>query len=405
MGKVLAALAATALALASAATIQLTTAPHAAAEDNGLAGTPPMGWNDWNAFKCGVTEALVEKTADAFVTSGLKAAGYRYVNIDDCWALPDRDASGALVPNPAKFPDGIKAVVDYIHAKGLKFGIYEDSGIRTCSKGGGFAGSLGHEYADALQFARWGVDYLKYDDCNIPADGQNQASTIQRYTTMSNALTAAARRTGHPIVFSICEKTDYGVPNATWPRVGNLWRTTFDIHDEYSRMLSIFHINVQLAALARPGAWNDPDMLEIGNGGMTDTEYRTEFSLWSEMAAPLIAGTDVTTATPATLAIYTNRRVIAVDQDRLGRQGVQVSAVGGLDVLTKPLAGGDRAVVLFNETDAPATITTTASQVGLRRARGYRLRDLWSGLTAETPGPISAEVAPHAVVMYRVSRA
>ncbi|HEX6527770.1 MAG TPA: glycosyl hydrolase family 28 protein [Streptosporangiaceae bacterium] len=388
---------------ASAVSIQTTLAPSASALDNGLARTPPMGWNDWNAFKCNVSEQLVEQTAVAIHTNGMQAAGYRYVNIDDCWAEPQRDANGNLVPDPAKFPDGIKSVADYVHSLGLKLGIYEDSGTHTCSKHG-FPGSLGHEYQDALTFAQWGVDYLKYDDCNIPPDGQNQQATIQRYDTMRNALRAARAKTGHAIVFSICEKTDYGVPNSTWPPVGNLWRTTGDIHDTYASMLSNFTKNVQLASLARPGAWNDPNMLEIGNGGMTATEEQTEFSLWAEMAAPLIAGTDLRSPSPQTLATYTNRAVIAVDQDRLGRQGYAVQDANGLWVLTKPLAGGSRALVLFNSTDAAATISTTAAQAGLRPAPSYSLRDLWEGTTTGTTGTISGTVPAHGVIMYRVTR-
>jgi alpha-galactosidase len=320
--------------------------------------------------------------------------------------MPNRDANGNLVPNPAKFPDGIKPVADYVHSLGLKLGIYEDSGTATCSKSGGFSGSLGHEDADALQFAQWGVDYLKYDDCNIPSDGQNVASTIQRYQAMRDALAAATQATGHPIVFSICEKTDFGVPNSAWPPVGNLWRTTGDIKDNFASMLSNFHANVQLASLAGPGAWNDPDMLEIGNGGMTAAEYQAEFSLWSEMAAPLIAGTDLRDISPADLAIYTNKDVIAVDQDPLGQQGVPVSNADGRWVLTKPLANGDRAVVLFNETTTPAVISTSVHDVGLAaHAPAYALDNLWTHHTTETAGAISASVPAHSVVMYRVSPA
>ena len=400
-----AALATLALAVAGTAAVQLSSSAPAAALDNGLAKTPPMGWNDWNAFGCNVSAALVAQTAQAIVSSGLRDAGYSYVNIDDCWALPDRDANGNLVPSPTKFPDGIKAVADFVHGLGLKLGIYEDSGTRTCSSSGGFSGSLGHENADALQFAQWGVDYLKYDDCNQPADQQNIPATIARYTAMRDALAAATAQTGQPIVFSICEKTDVGVPNSAWPTIGNLWRTTGDIHDQYSRMVSLFHTNVQLASLAGPGAWNDPDMLEIGNGGQTDAEYRSEFSLWSEMAAPLIAGTDLRAASPATLAIYGNKEVIAVDQDPLGKQGTVVSSGDGHWVLSKPLADGDDAVTRLNETDTPATIATTASAAGLGHSPAYAVRDLWQHATTETAGNITAVVAPHATQMYRISPA
>ena len=393
------ALLASALAIAAAGTAAIAVHPQPAlALDDGLALTPPMGWNDWNAFGCNVSAQLVEQTAQAMHDDGMQQAGYDYVNIDDCWAEPQRDANGNLVPDPAKFPDGIKPVADYVHSLGMKLGIYEDSGTHTCSSHG-FPGSLGHEYQDALTFARWGVDYLKYDDCDIPAAGQNATSTIQRYDTMRDALLAARAATGHAIVFSICEKTDYGVPNSTWPPVGNLWRTTGDIHDTFASMLSNFTTNVQLTSLARPGAWNDPDMLEIGNGGMSGTEEQTELSLWAEMAAPLIAGTDLRNPTTQTLASYENRAVIAVDQDPLGQQGSPVQDANGLWVLTKPLAGGDRAVVLFNSTGAPATISTTTAQAGLAAAPSYTLTDLWQGGTTGTTGTISGSPSLHVFAM------
>ncbi|MEZ0091759.1 NEW3 domain-containing protein [Streptacidiphilus sp. EB129] len=383
-----AALVAAALTTATFVAVPLTATP-AAALDNGLALTPPMGWNDWNAFGCNVSEQLVEQTADTIVSSGLKAAGYQYVNIDDCWLTHSRDANGNLVPDPTKFPDGIKGVADYVHAKGLKLGIYETAGTYTCA---GYPGSLGHEQQDADSFAAWGVDYLKYDNCNnqgIPAE--------TRYKAMGDALA----KTGRPIVYSLCSWGEENV--AGWGgSVGNLWRTTGDINASYGSMLSNFHQNVVLAAGAKPGAWNDPDMLEVGNG-MTPTEDRTEFSLWSEMAAPLISGTDLRTATPATLAIYANKEVVAVDQDPLGKQATEVSAANGLDVLAKPLADGSVAVTLFNENAAPATISTTAAAVGLGSARAYTLRDLWAHSSTETKGVISANVPAHGTVMYRVA--
>ena len=391
------------VALATMAGVVVAQGTPAAALDNGLAPVPPMGWNDWNAFGCGVDEQLVEQTADTMVASGMRDAGYSYVNIDDCWALPNRDANGGLVADPAKFPHGIAALADYVHARGLKLGIYQDAGIHTCSKGGGFAGSLGHERQDALQFANWHVDYLKYDDCNVPTDGQNIASSIARYQTMRDALADATIQTGQRIAFSICEKGDFGVANSAWPTIGNLWRTTFDIHDNYSRLVSIFHQNVALADLAGPNHWNDPDMLEIGNGGMTDVEYRTHFALWAEMAAPLIAGTDLRTMSPATKEILTNRDVIAVDQDPLGAQGRPVASDNGHWVLSKPLADGSRAVVLFNETDVPATISTTASQLGLAPAVDYQVRDLWTHTTTESAGTITGALSAHASAMYRIT--
>ncbi|HKD42046.1 MAG TPA: NEW3 domain-containing protein [Myxococcaceae bacterium] len=368
-------------------------AKSAHALNDGLARTPPMGWNDWNAFQCNVSEALVQQTADFFVSSGMREAGYEFVNIDDCWAVPERDSDGNLVPNAAKFPNGIQAVADYVHARGLKFGIYATAGTHTCNRADGFPGSLGHEAQDAALFASWGVDYLKYDNCNnqgIPA--------VERYTAMRDALAA----TGRPIVYSIC---NWGQENPwEWgPTTGNLWRTTGDISDSYGSMVNIFHQNVRLASHAGPGGWNDPDMLEIGNGGMSPLEYRSHFSLWAEMAAPLLAGTDLRTASSDTMAILLNLEVIAVDQDPLGIQGVPISSDGGRWVLAKPLASGDVAVVLFNETDVPASISATAEELGLSRAPAYTMRDLWRHATTESGGTIGAGVAPHEARMFRVA--
>ncbi len=364
-------------------------APHAQALDNGLAKTPPMGWNDWNAFGCNVSEQLIKQTADYIVSSGLKDAGYSYVNIDDCWMASNRDSGGNLVADSGKFPDGISGTAAYVHGKGLKLGIYESAGTATCA---GYPGSLNHEQQDANSFASWGVDYLKYDNCNnqgVPWE--------QRYNTMRDALA----HTGRPIVFSMCE---WGEDNVwTWGAgTGNLWRTTGDINASFGSMLSIFHSNVQLAQYAKPGAWNDPDMLEVGNG-MSFTEDRSEFSLWSEMAAPLISGTDLRGASAATMSLYGNRDVIAVDQDSLGKQGTEVSSSGGLDVMTKPLSNGDVSVVLFNENSSTATISTSAAAVGLPSASSYKLNNLWSHALSTTSGTISAQVPGHGSVMYRVS--
>lgn len=370
--------------------LSLATAQPAAALGNGLALTPQMGFNDWNAYGCSVSESLIKSTAQAMHTNGMQAAGYSYVNIDDCWMTHSRDSGGHLVPDPAKFPDGIKGTADYVHSLGLKLGIYEDAGTATCA---GYPGSLGHESTDAQSFASWGVDYLKYDNCNntgVPAR--------TRYTAMRDALAA----TGRPILFSLC---NWGQENVwTWGAgVGNSWRTTGDITADYSSMLSIFHSNVGLASYAGPGHWNDPDMLEIGNGSLTATENRSEFSLWAEMAAPLIAGTNISSASADTLSILTNSRVIAVDQDPLGKQGTMVSSSGGLDVLAKPLANGDVSVALFNETGSTATITTTAAAIGKTGASTYTLTDLWSGSSSTTSGTVSASVPAHGTVMYRVA--
>ncbi|MDH6447888.1 MULTISPECIES: NPCBM/NEW2 domain-containing protein [unclassified Streptomyces] len=360
---------------------------------DGLALTPPMGFNNWNSTHCRAefNESMVKGIADIFVDKGLKDAGYQYVNLDDCWALPDRDADGQLVPDPARFPNGIKAVADYVHAKGLKLGIYTSAGTKTCSDVG-FPGALGHEYSDARQFADWGVDYLKYDNCN------NQGvDARQRYTTMRDAL----RATGRPIVYSICE---WG-QNKPWEwaaDVGHLWRTTGDISDTWGSMLSILKQNLPLAPHAGPGHWNDPDMLEVGNGGMTDTEYRSHFSMWSVMAAPLLIGSDLRSASAETFEILGNKEVIAVDQDPLGKQGAVVSSEGGRWVVAKEMKDGSRTVALFNESSSPQRVATTATAVGLPGADAYTLRDLWQHRSYNTAGSISATVPAHGTVLVRV---
>ncbi|WP_225821585.1 NPCBM/NEW2 domain-containing protein [Streptomyces naphthomycinicus] len=378
--------------LAAPAVAAAPTPPAAPAD--GLALTPPMGFNNWNSTHCRAEfdEAMVKGIADLFVEKGLKDAGYRYVNLDDCWALPNRDADGKLVPDPARFPGGIKAVADYVHAKGLKLGIYTSAGTKTCNSAG-FPGALGHEYSDARQFADWGVDYLKYDNCN------NQGvDARQRYRTMRDALAA----TGRPIVYSICEWGE----NKPWEwasDVGQLWRTTGDISDSWSSMLSILKQNLPLAPYAGPGHWNDPDMLEVGNGGMTDTEYRSHFSLWSVMAAPLLIGTDLRKASRATFDILDNKEVIAVDQDPLGKQGRVVSAAGGRWVVAKEMKDGSRAVALFNESGTAQRIATSASAVGLPDADAYTLRDLWQHRGYNTAGTVAATVPAHGTVLLRVA--
>jgi alpha-galactosidase len=382
-------------AVPAAAVPAVPQALHLAAQaaEAGLADTPPMGFNDWNAFGCDVSDQLIRETADAMVSNGMAAAGYQYVNIDDCWSLHERDADGRLVPDPAKFPAGIKGVADYVHDRGLKLGIYGDAGTATCA---GYPGSLGHEQVDAQTWADWGVDYLKYDNCNNQSDG-SQTDYIRRYTAMRDAL----RATGRPIVYSNCE---WGTSQPwTWaPEVGQLWRTTGDIADDWASVRSIITQNAPLAPHAGPGHWNDPDMLEVGNGGMTNLEYRTHMSMWAMMAAPLIAGTDLRTASPETLAILTDRDVIAIDQDPLGVQGAVVHDADGLMVLDKPLAGGDRAIALYNSTDQLAEIGIPAGATGLPAAPGYRLNDVWTGAQTQTKTTIAAAVPPHGAVVYRV---
>jgi alpha-galactosidase len=370
---------------------------------NGLAATPPMGWNDYNAYGLDVTEALIRATADAMAASGLRDAGYRYVTIDDGWMAATRGPGGELRADPVRFPHGIAALAAYVHAKGLRLGIYEDAGVRTC---GGLPGSLGHERQDARQFAAWGVDYLKYDNCYAgPGCDQVDCPTgystpaPQRYATMRDALLT----TGRPIVFSLCSWGEDDVWQ--WGAgYGNLWRTTADIAPTYASMLSIFHQTVDLDRYAGPGGWNDPDMLETGNG-MSPVEDRTELTLWAALAAPLIVGTDLVHASAATLATLTDPAVVAIDQDPLGRPAHEIAAAGGHDVLARPLAGGDVAVVLFNETGTAATISTTASAAGAPAASRYTAHDVWAGTDAVTGGTISAEVPAHDAVMYRISPA
>jgi alpha-galactosidase len=393
MRRILAAIAATSL-IAGLSTVVVGSTPAVALPD-GQALTPPMGFNNWNSTHCGAqfNEAMVKGITDIFVERGLKDAGYQYVNLDDCWALPARDATtGRLVPDPVRFPNGIKSVADYVHSKGLKFGIYTSAGTKTCNTAG-FPGGLGHEETDAATFAEWGVDYLKYDNCN----NQN-VPAIERYTKMRDALKA----TGRDIVFSICE---WG-QNRPWEwgaDVGHLWRTTGDISDSFASMLSIVKQNAPLADAAGPGHWNDPDMLEVGNGGMTDVEYRSHFSLWAIMSAPLLIGSDLRQASPATFDILLNRDVIAIDQDPLGRQARVLSNQDGLWTFAKPLANGDIAVALFNETSSAATISTTASALGLPESPGYIMRDLWAHTATETAGVVAAGVPAHGTAMFRVS--
>ncbi|GAA2062330.1 hypothetical protein GCM10009801_05350 [Streptomyces albiaxialis] len=362
---------------------------------DGLAKTPPMGFNNWNSTHCGpeFNEDMVKGIADLFVEKGLKDKGYEYVNLDDCWAEPGRDAEGKLVPNKERFPNGIAAVADYVHSKGLKLGIYTSAGTWTCNTEPGMPGALGHEESDAQQFADWGVDYLKYDNCNnqgVPAR--------QRYETMREAL----EKTGRPIVYSICEWGE----NKPWEwagDVGHLWRTTGDIADNWDSMLGIMKQNLPLAPYAGPGRWNDPDMLEVGNGGMTDTEYRTHFSMWAIMAAPLLIGSDLRKAGDETLEILGNEEVIAVDQDPLGKQGSVVSEEGGRWVVSKEMKDGSRAVALFNETGEEQTVSTTAKAVGLPDAGSYEVRDLWKHEDGTSEGEISAQVPAHGTVLVRVS--
>lgn len=376
------------------------TASPATVTENGLAETPPMGWNSWNHFGCSVTAADVEAAADAIVRNGLRSIGYTYVNVDDCWQAPTRDAQGRLRADPTRFPDGMKALGDYIHDRGLAFGIYATPGRLTCGElyNGypGQLGSLGHEAVDARTFASWGVDYLKYDWCNADHDGVSRKSG---FTTMRQALDAAAR----PIVFSIHDKPE--TPVVPWRvSVANLWRTTHDIHDDWASMIGIANTNAALSSSAGPGHWNDPDMLEIGNGAMTTAEYRTQLSLWCEMAAPLLAGNDLSRADAETLGILGNARAVAIDQDPLGRQGSILSSTSGHLVLMKELVGGSVAMTLTNETNHAMDVSAALSQTSLGKASRYNLVDVWTGDSWRGTTPLVSRVAAHSTVMVVVSR-
>jgi alpha-galactosidase len=358
---------------------------------NGLAMTPPMGWNSWNHFAEGVDDKVVRETADAMVSSGMAAAGYAYVNIDDTWEA-GRDADGNILANK-KFPD-MKALADYVHSKGLKLGIYSSPGPVTC---GGYTGTYGHEEQDAKTFAAWGIDYLKYDWCSASRLYPN-AGLRASYQKMGEALLNC----GRPIVYSLCE---YGSGEVwTWgPQVsGNLWRTTGDIQDNWNSMSKIGFNQGRLAPYAAPGHWNDPDMLEVGNGGMSASEYRTHFSLWSLLAAPLIAGNDLRSMSAQTRDILANRDVIAVDQDALGREATRLSEKDGIEVWVKPLADGGEAVGIFNRTEAERSAWFTWAQLG-RAARPPGLRDLWlhSDIAPGETGYLGS-VPAHGVVLLRV---
>jgi alpha-galactosidase len=375
---------------------------------NGLALTPPMGWNSWNKFGCkALTEQVVRDTANEMASNGMRDAGYAYLILDDCWAGP-RDAQGALTADPEKFPSGMKALGDYVHSKGLKFGIYSDAGKLTCAKQ---PGSQGHEYQDAMSFASWGVDYVKYDWCHT-----GSRNTEEAYALMADAL----RATGRDIVFSICNwgvdrpnESDKSLPWEWGMKIGNLWRTTSDIRNDWQGrvrfgigVLDIVDKNEPLYPHAGPGHWNDPDMLEVGidkNEGLTWEEQRSHFSLWAMMAAPLIVGNDLTIMDDATRSILLNKDVIAVDQDQLGAQGRRVRDDGDLEVWSKPLADGGRAVLLFNRSGSPARIATKWSEHGYPDALQVAVRDLWAHRDlGRIKGGFSAEVPSHGVVMLRV---
>ena len=365
---------------------------------NGLAVTPPMGWNPYNHFGRGATAATVRAMALVLVTSGMKSLGYTYVNLDGGWDLKQRNAEGELQPDPRKFPNGIKPLADYVHALGLKFGIYTSAGYENCA--GTSAGSYAHYKQDTALFASWGVDYVKLDWCFLPVKTFSGMSQVGLSEMLAKKFEEAMAASGRQMVLDL---NDTESTSPITSGLGNMWRIAPDIRNTYESMVANFSRDVRHYPTAGPDHWNDPDMLEVGNGGMTLNEQRTEFTLWAELAAPLIAGNDLTHMSHDIFSILTNGAVIAVDQDPLGAQGYPVTNRGGRWVLTKPLANGDRAVVLFNQTDRNATIATTVGAIGLAGAPEYQLRNLWTGAVVTSKAAISVTVPPHGVVMYVVS--
>ena len=374
-----------------------------------LAPAPPMGWNSWNKFGCNVSEDLIKEMADAMVKSGMRDAGYEYIVIDDCWQV-DRDSAGNIVADPVRFPSGMKALADYVHSKGLKFGLYSCAGSATCQ---GRPGSRGYQFQDARQYAAWGVDYLKYDWCN--EEGQNAKAA---YKTMHDAL----QECGRPIVFSICEWGD----NKPWEwgkGTGHLWRTTADIRDCFDcsvnwgglGVLQILDKQAGLEEYAGPGHWNDPDMLEIGNGGQTITEYRTHFSLWCMLAAPLMAGNDLRSMEENTRDLLTNKEVIAVNQDTLGFQGFKFIDYGDLEVWVKALSGGDAAFCFLNRSSQPVDLNFNWKKMGVYHfsvdqngfnlwKNNYRVKDLWKHAEIGTTKEILAtKIGGHEALLVRLS--
>lgn len=352
-----------------------------------------MGWMTWNYFGTDINENIIHEIADAMLNSGMVKAGYDHIMIDDGWQ-GGRDNKNNIIPDPKKFPSGIKALADYVHSKGIKLGIYSDASQLTCA---GYTASLGFEEQDAKTFASWGIDYLKYDWCS--AGGIYKDSDLQPvYQKMGAALEA----TGRPLVFSLCE---YGRGDVqTWGKDvgGNLWRTTGDIRDSWTSMMANVEKQVPTAPYAGPGHWNDPDMLEIGNGHMTDAEYRTHMSLWALSAAPLLAGNDLRSMSAETKAILLNKDVIAVDQDSLGKQATPVRN-GQLETWVKPLADGSVAVGVVNLGPATAQATIQASDLHLN-GKVHHARDLWEHKNVKfRKGAYSASVPSHGILMLRVS--
>lgn len=373
---------------------------------DGIAETPPMGWNSWNRFGCDVSEELIMTMADAMANSGMKDVGYEYIVIDDCWQL-GRDENGKIVEDQDRFPNGIKYLADYVHSLGLKFGIYSDAGTKTCQER---PGSRGFEYQDARTYAEWEVDYLKYDWCY-----SGTQNSLASYGIMRDALFAS----GRPVVFSICE----GGNTKPWEwgkDVGHLWRTSPDIVDNWDALMVIFDLQKDLYPYAGPGHWNDPDMLQVGNGGMTTDEYRTHFSLWCMLAAPLMAGNDLSNNAPEVLEILTNKEVIALDQDPLGKQAFCYRDLGDYEVWIKELANEEKAICLLNRSDEEKDVMVNFNvflnardsfyhlkadyegPIKCYKMENYKIMDLWKQKELKNNNDRNVNIPAHSVKLYRL---
>jgi|SRR6185503_7747386 len=378
----------------------------------GLAQTPPMGWNSWNTFQTNIDEPLLKGMVDTYVSSGMKDAGYQYFVLDDGWMAMERDKDGNLVADPKKFPNGMKEFADYVHSKGLKFGIYNCAGTKTCA---GYPGTRGYEYQDARLYASWGVDYLKFDWCN--SEGLN---AVEAYTTMSKAIKAA----GRPMIFSLCE---WGQHNPwRWAKpVGQLWRSTGDIGPAFAEtvakngwkplsVLNILDRQDSIRQYAGPGHWNDPDMLEVGNG-MKYNEDKAHFSLWCMLAAPLMAGNDLRKMSEQTTSILTNKEIIALDQDPMGVEAFRYYAFDGIEIWVKPLSNGGLAVCFLNRSDHSQNVSFNWKEHAITdkvsgtnfdfRQTTYKLRDLWEKKGVGTTGKIfSQAIPPDDVVVLKLTK-
>jgi alpha-galactosidase len=356
---------------------------------DGLAPTPPMGWNSWNYFQGNIDEALIIETAEAMVRSGMRDAGYRYVVVDDGWMSPERSRDGDLVPDPRRFPRGIAYVAERVHALGLRFGIYTDAGTKTCM---GLPASLGYEFRDARRFAEWGADYVKVDWCHTEGLGPRAI-----YAKWALALAAAAR----PMLLSICE---WGRAHPwEWAgTLGHLWRTSWDIQAEWPSITTVIDRQAPLYPYAGPDHWNDPDMLEVGNGGLTVDENHAHFALWAMLAAPLMAGNDLRTMADEVRAILTSRELIAIDQDALGRQARRIYNNDGEEVWVRELVGGERAAALLNRATEPREIRVRLSELGV--AARARVRDVATPNDERvTRDEVVSTLAPHGSAVLRIA--